>query len=83
MKNRSRLAWLGALALILVVPPVASSVAGDLGAASKSSEQKQNQRLDRHTRRLNKHAPRPRFRATATRRRQAPRYRSSPRAASR
>jgi hypothetical protein len=56
MKNRSRLAWLGALALILAVPPVASSVVGDVGSASKDSERKQNQRLDRHTQRINKHS---------------------------
>ena len=54
MKQRSRLAWLGALALILAVPPVASSV-GDLGSASVSSERKQNQRLDRHSKLLGKH----------------------------
>ena len=55
MKHRSRLAWLGALALILAVPPVASSVAGGLGSASVSSEQKQNKRLDRHAKLLGKH----------------------------
>jgi hypothetical protein len=55
MKNRSRLAWLGALGLILAVPPVASSVVGDLGAASSTSEHTQNNRLDRHSARLSKH----------------------------
>jgi hypothetical protein len=55
MENRRRLVWLGALALILAVPPVASSVVGDLGTASVQSEQRQNQRLDRHTKRLNRH----------------------------
>ncbi|MEA2375118.1 MAG: hypothetical protein QOD53_1581, partial [Thermoleophilaceae bacterium] len=55
MKHRSRLAWLGALALILALPPVASSVVGDLGAASQSSERRQNGRLDRHGLRLSKH----------------------------
>jgi hypothetical protein len=55
MQNRSRLAWLGALGLILAVPPVASSVVGDLGAASQKSEQRQNKRLDRQSQRLSKH----------------------------
>jgi hypothetical protein len=48
MKSRSRLVWLAALALILAVPPIASSVGG-------SSEQKQNARLDRHSKRLGQH----------------------------
>ena len=55
MKSRSRLVWLGALALILAVPPLASGVVGDLGAASEESEQKQNDRLDRHSQRLSNH----------------------------
>jgi hypothetical protein len=54
MKYRSKLAWLGALALILAVPPVASSVVGGLGSASVDSEQKQNQRLDRQSAKLSK-----------------------------
>src|SRR4051812_168505 len=48
MKSRSRLVWLGALAIILAVPPIASSLDG-------SSEQRQNARLDRHAKRLSAH----------------------------
>ena len=55
MKHRSKLAWLGALALILAVPPVASSVVDGFGSASEKSEQKQNGRLDRQSAKLSKH----------------------------
>jgi hypothetical protein len=53
MKHRSKLAWLGALALILAVPPVASS---DLTEVFFVKEVKQNKRLNRHSAKLSKHS---------------------------
>jgi hypothetical protein len=55
MQLRRGLTWFGALALLLVVPPVASSVVDDLGTASVRSERKQNTRLDRQSQRLGEH----------------------------
>jgi hypothetical protein len=52
MQLRRGLTWFGALALLLVVPPVASSVVDDLGTASVKSERKQNARLDHQSHRL-------------------------------
>ncbi|HKP91654.1 MAG TPA: hypothetical protein VJT75_16930 [Thermoleophilaceae bacterium] len=54
MKSRSGLVWLGALALILVVPPIAGSVVGS-GDSTQTVDQRQNARLDRHSQRLKQH----------------------------
>jgi hypothetical protein len=55
MQLRRGLTWFGALALLLVVPPVASSVVDDLGKSSVRSERKQNARLDNQARKLADH----------------------------
>jgi hypothetical protein len=55
MQLRRGLTWFGALALLLVVPPVASSVVGDLGKSSVKSERKQNARLDNQARKISDH----------------------------
>jgi hypothetical protein len=52
MKSRIRLIWLGALALILAVPPLASSDVRDVFFAKKVN---QNKRLDRLSAGLSKH----------------------------